>query len=169
MTDLGSSLHGLCHLLVRAERLDPKRDGLQLRLHAVELGDVAPCTDEVLGHHLARVLSAQSTVTRIARRGTNHLTLARRELDVPYELLLLLLELGPLAIQLPLRLLERTLMLPKSLRRRLGPTKQRLLQRLRRVRHAGGTYDEVHGRMLKANLASWVRKRQRCPSHRDGR
>jgi hypothetical protein len=50
------ALHGLAHLLVRPERLDPKRHRLELGPHRVELLDVATGADEVLGHDLAGVL-----------------------------------------------------------------------------------------------------------------
>ena len=53
---LRRSLHGLAHLLVRPQRLDPERHRLELGAHGVKLLDVPTGADEIFGHDLAGVL-----------------------------------------------------------------------------------------------------------------
>ena len=64
--------------------------------------------------------------TAITRGETHHLPLARTSLDIADELLLLLLELGALAVEFALRLLQRALVLPQPLGGRLGAPEEGL-------------------------------------------
>lgn len=76
--------------------LNPQGNGLQLSPHLIELLDISPCADEVLGLDLT---SADLAVLCAL-------------LDVGHELLLLVLQLDALAIEFSLRLLERSLVFP---------------------------------------------------------
>lgn len=82
--------------------LYPQRYRLQLRSHLVKFLDVSPRPHQILGLDFNR----------------SHLSVLRILLDILDQLLLLVLELRAFAVQLPLRLLERALMFPETLRRR---------------------------------------------------
>ena len=82
---------------------------------------------------------------------THELACFRTAFDVPDQLLLLLLELRPLAVELALRLRERTLVLPQPLRRGDGAPEECFLVHIRPsvcvLEGVGGSsHDDVHGR-----------------------
>lgn len=64
------------------------------------------------------------------RQQAHHLASLCALLDVHYEFLLLLFELGAFTIQLALSLSEGALVLSQPFRRRNGPTKKSLLNKL---------------------------------------
>lgn len=70
--------HSFCHLSVAADALETQGDGLNLGAHGIELGDVASCPDEVLGHDFACVLLVWILVTRLGdlKLRADHLAIA---------------------------------------------------------------------------------------------
>ena len=125
----GCATHGLGHLLVAPEGLYPEADGLELRPHLVELLDVSPGSDEVLGHDLACVLGGElSSGWSEGGEWAHHLARLCTLLDVHDELLLLLLELCALAVELALGLCEGALVLAEPLRGGDRAAKERLLR-----------------------------------------
>lgn len=58
---LGDALHGLCHRVVRLERLDLERNGLNVCSHQNELLHIASRSHQILRHDLHGILTTQFT------------------------------------------------------------------------------------------------------------